>query len=136
MTTTRDINNEDQILKNFFRNNFIPDDVPSENFNQQVMDNVMNEWVSQSNYYAPLVDKHNGWWIVPGVLALFIVGYFFDVGKFQSKEEGIFRVNDLAGTIQSLYSWVEPVHLIVIGAIIAIGLLLVLDHFLQKLSNI
>jgi hypothetical protein len=134
--TSRDINNDDQILEKFFRNNFIPDDVPSKNFNQKVMDNVMNEWVSQSNYYTPLVDKHNGWWIVPGVLALFIVGYLFDVGKLQSKEGETFLVNNLVPSIHSLYSWIEPVHLIAVGAIIAIGLLLLLDHFLQKLSNI
>ena len=127
--------NEDQIIRDLFKSNFVPEEVPDDNFNRQVMDRVMADWVAQSNYYQPLVDKQNRWWILPGVLILFAFGFFYDAGIFTG-ENSFEWINNLGGAFHSLYSWVEPIHLMVIGASVAIGILLAADHLLQKLSNI
>ncbi|WP_026055195.1 hypothetical protein [Anaerophaga thermohalophila] len=131
-----EINNEDLMLKQFFKNSFQPDETPSPDFNKKVMDQVLNEWVSQSNYYENLVDTRNRWWIIPGVLLLFLAGFLFDVGQLSRNAEEYSWLKDLSGAFQSLYSWIEPIHMLVIGASLAIGLLLALDHFFKKLSNI
>jgi len=132
-----DINNiKDPEFSQWFKNNFEPEKMPSEDFSRRVMDRVMNEWISQSSYYKPLVDRHNRWWIVPGILALFVIGFLFDVGQMATPEDQYKWATNLVGAFEALYSWIEPIHLMIIGASMAVGLLLVFDRFLQKLSNI
>jgi len=135
MTTSKH-KTEDQILRALFKSSFQPNKVKSGNFNKNIMDQVMKDWVSQPNYYQPLVDKTNRWWILPGVAAIFIIGYLFDVARLTSGTNETTWLQNMGSAFQSLYSWVEPIHLIILGASAAIGLLLALDRFLQKLSNI
>ncbi len=126
---------EEQVIRKLFKTEFHPETVPSEEFNRRVMNKVMGDWVSQPHFYQPIVDKQNRWWIVPAVLVLFALGFMYDAGLFTG-ESHFQWVNNLGGAFQSLYSWVEPVHLLVLGATLAIGLLLAVDQLLQKLSNI
>ncbi len=135
----KDINtnsSEDNFIRQLFKNNFKPDDVPSDDFNRTVMDRVMSEWVSQSTYYEPIVDKRNRWWILPGVLTLFVTGFLFDVGQMSATGNEQLWLNSLSGAFQSLYAWIKPIHLLGIGASLAVGLLLMFDRLLQKLSNL
>ncbi|PWD99066.1 hypothetical protein [Marinilabilia rubra] len=127
---------EDQVIRELFQNSFQPGQIKSEDFNRNIMDQVMSEWVSQSNYYQPLVDKKNRWWILPGIAVLFIVGYLFDLTRIGSASKEAMLLSNMASALQSLYSWIEPIHIIILGASAAIGLLLALDRFFQKLSNI
>lgn len=136
MVKDKDSNKEDQIIRQLFRNDFVPDDVPSNDFNRRVMDQVMSEWISKSVYYEPLIDKRSRWWIIPVVLFVFLIGFLFDVGQMATSTNGNMWAENFEGVFQSLYSWIEPIHLLVFGATIAAGILLILDHFLQKLSNI
>ena len=128
-------NKEDQIVRNLFKAGFEPEKVNSKDFNRQVMDRVMADWIAQPNYYKPIVDKQNRWWILPGVLVLFALGFMYDAGLLTGQSQ--FQWTTRLGTsFQSLYSWIEPEHLLIIGASLAVGLLLAIDQLLQKLSNI
>ncbi len=128
-------NNEDQIIRNLFRDDFEPEKITSKDFNRQIMDRVMTDWVARPDYYEPIVDKQNRWWIVPGVLIIFALGFLYDAGLFTGQSQFQW-VTNLGNSFQSLYSWVEPVHILFIGASLAVGLLLAVDQLLQKLSNI
>jgi hypothetical protein len=134
--TKRKHTKEDQVFKELFKNSFQTSKVPSDDFNRKIMDQVMNEWVSQPNYYQPLVDKKNRWWLLPGIIAILIIGYLFDIARLGTNANEAALLNNLGSSLQSLYSWIEPIHLILIGVSLAIGILLALDRFLQKLSNI
>ncbi|WP_010665350.1 hypothetical protein [Marinilabilia salmonicolor] len=126
---------EDRKIRDLFKTQFQPDHIPSDDFNRRVMNQVMADWVSQPRFYTPIVDKQNRWWIVPAVLVLFALGFMYDAGLFTG-ESHFQWVDNFGGAFQSLYSWVEPVHLLVLGASLAVGLLLAIDQLLQKLSNI
>ena len=126
---------EDRKIRELFHSEFQPDHIPSGDFNRKVMNQVMADWVSQPHFYKPIVDKQNRWWIVPAVLVLFALGYMYDAGLFTGESQFQW-VHNLGGAFQSLYSWIEPVHLLVLGSTLAVGLLLAVDQLLQKLSNI
>jgi cytochrome c-type biogenesis protein CcmH/NrfF len=128
-------NQEDQIVRDLFHTGFEPEKLNSKDFNRHIMDRVMTDWVAQLNYYQPIVDKQNRWWIVPGVLVIFALGFMYDAGLFTGNSQFQW-VDNLGASFQSLYSWIKPVHLLVIGASLAVGLLLAVDQLLQKLSNI
>ena len=133
--TSHTNHNEEEVVRKLFKNNFQPDTISSENFKIQVMDRVMSEWVSQSNYYEPILDKNTRWWLIPGIMALFLIGYFIDMGQLNQAniEEAIGK---LGIAFESLYAWVNPIHLMIMGSLMAAGLLLGIDHLFQKLSNI
>ncbi|MFO8002457.1 MAG: hypothetical protein R6U46_14550 [Marinilabilia sp.] len=126
---------EEQTVRQLFKTSFKPDDAPSEGFKKRVMDQVMSEWVSQSQYYEPLLNKQTRWWMVPGIITLFVFGYFLDMSQMTSSDFNA-GFNILGDAFKSLYTWIEPVHLLIIAAFLAVGLLLMFDHLLQKLSNI
>lgn len=128
--------NEEEIIRKLFQNNFKPDTISSsENFKMQVMDRVMSEWISSSSYYEPLLDKNTRWWLLPGILALFVIGYFIDMGQFSQANIGE-AIGKLGIAFESLYAWIDPIHLMILGTIMSAGLLLGIDHLFQKLSNI
>jgi hypothetical protein len=127
--------NEDKIVRELFQNNFKPEDTPSANFKTRVMDRVMSEWVARSNYYEPILDKSTRWWLIPGIMALFAIGYFIDMGQM-SRSHISEAVGKLGTAFEALYAWIEPIHLLVIVSLLAAGLLLGADHLLRKLSNI
>jgi predicted transcriptional regulator YheO len=128
-------NSEDQIIRDLFKTDYQPEKINSKDFNRRIMNRVMADWVSQPNYYQPIVDKQNRWWIIPGMLVIFAMGFMYDAGLFNGKSQFQW-VSNLGISVQSLYSWIEPIHLLVIGASLAVVLLLAVDQLLQKLSNI
>ena len=133
--TSHTNHNEEEVVRKLFKNNFQPDTISSENFKIQVMDRVMSEWVSQSRYYEPILDKNARWWLLPAILALFLIGYFIDMGQLNQANIGE-AIGKLGIAFESLYAWVNPIHLMIMGSLMAAGLLLGIDHLFQKLSNI
>jgi len=133
--TSHTNHNEEEVVRKLFKNNFQPDTISSENFKIQVMDRVMSEWVSRSNYYEPILDKNTRWWLIPGIMALFLIGYFIDMGQLNQANIGE-AIGKLGIAFESLYAWVNPIHLMIMGSLMAAGLLLGIDHLFQKLSNI
>ncbi|MFW6389399.1 MAG: hypothetical protein ACOCZI_02070 [Marinilabiliaceae bacterium] len=127
--------NEEEIVRKLFKNNFTPTPLSSKNFKMQVMDRVMSEWVSRSNYYDPILDKNTRWWLIPGILALFLIGYFIDMAQLGQTEIGE-AFAKLGIAFESLYIWIDPIHLMIMGTLLAAGLLLGIDQLFQKLSNI
>ena len=130
----KEITHEDQKLKELFHNSFQPEKIPSPDFNKKVMDRVLHEWISQSEYFTPVVNKRNRIWIISGIVILFIIGFFMDMGVFS--QDGMQLLNNLNDSFRFLFSWIKPVHLIFVGTLLATGLLLALDYFFRKLSNI
>ncbi|MGQ1891012.1 hypothetical protein ACT29H_11280 [Thermophagus sp. OGC60D27] len=129
-------NNEDRMLKQLFQESFEPEEIPTADFNKKVMARILNEWVSRSNYFDPLVNTRNRWWIVPGIFVLFIIGFLLDLGQLSQNATEFAWLKNISGTFQFLYSWIKPIHLMIIGALLAVSLLLGLDHLFKKLSNI
>ncbi|SFD81382.1 hypothetical protein [Thermophagus xiamenensis] len=125
---------EDQKWKQLFQNSFQPEKIPSPDFNKKVMDRVLHEWISQSEYFTPVVNKRNRFWIISGIVVVFIIGFFMDAGVF--RQDGLQLLNNLNDSFRFLFSWIKPVHLIFVGTFLAVGLLLALDYFFRKLSNI
>ncbi|MFW5754430.1 MAG: hypothetical protein ACOCV9_06470, partial [Marinilabiliaceae bacterium] len=127
--------NEEEIVRKLFKNNFTPTPLSSKSFKMQVMDRVMSEWVSQSNYYEPILDKNTRWWLIPSILALFLIGYFIDMAQLGQTEIGE-AFAKLGIAFESLYIWIDPIHLMIMGTLLAAGMLLGIDQLFQKLSNI
>ena len=126
---------EDQVFRELFKSSFKPDMIADKDFNRKVMDRVMSDWVSQPNYYKPLVGPKKKWWIVPAVALILLSGYLFDIARLGSNANEALWLRDMGTAFQSLYSWIEPIHIIIFGVSGAIGLLLMMDRFFQKLSN-
>jgi len=129
-------NNEDQMLRQLFRESFQPEKIPTADFNKKIMSRVLNEWVSRSDYFDPILNPRNRLWIIPGVFILFIIGFLVDAGQLRQGVSEFAWIQNIFGAFQFLFSWIEPIHWILIGALLTVALLLILDHLFKKLSNI
>lgn len=127
---------EDQVFRELFKTSFQTSKVPSDDFTREIMDQVMTEWVSQPGYFQPLFDKKTRWWLLPGIAAIIFTGYLFDIARLGSDTNEAVFLHNMGSALQSLYSWIEPMHLILIGVSAGIGLLLALDRLIRKLSKI
>ena len=67
--------------------------------------------------------------------AVFVIGYFIDMGQLNQANIGE-AIGKLGIAFESLYTWINPVHLMILGTLMSAGLLLGIDHLFQKLSNI